>query len=261
MTPRFIGFFLFFSGGGPAGFSRPDCYNQARRRGLARPPCNNARKDSAVTQVQTECVLVVPTELFHRLGHFQGFSAEVERYWEALFSPENTSYRPRHEVEQDPGFKQLIPYVIFRYRDPQSRVHVFQYTRGKGQGEGRLHSKRSVGIGGHISADDVAGGESAGHATAAYQEGMRRELSEEVAIDTPYREQCVGLINDDLSEVGRVHLGVVHIFDVERPAVRPLEADIIEAGFRPLEDILADTTGFETWSQICLGALFGPRQA
>jgi predicted NUDIX family phosphoesterase len=214
-----------------------------------------------VSQVQTECVLVVPTELFHRLGHFQGFSTEVQRYWEALFSPENTSYRPRHEVEQDPSFKQLIPYVIFRHRDPQGRVHVFQYTRGTGQGEGRLHSKQSVGIGGHISADDVAGGDSSGHAMAAYQEGMRRELSEEVAIDTPYREQCVGLINDDLSEVGRVHLGVVHVVDVERPSVRPLEADIVEAGFRPLEDILADTTGFETWSQICLDALFGPQPA
>ena len=71
---------------------------------------------------------------------------------------------------------------------------------------------------------------------------MRRELAEEVAIDTPYTERCVGLINDDESEVGRVHLGVVHMFDVDRPSVRPLETDIIEAGFRPLDEILADTS-------------------
>jgi predicted NUDIX family phosphoesterase len=209
-----------------------------------------------VAQVQTECVLVVPTELFHRLGHFQGFSTDMDRYLGELFSPAHTSYRPRHEVEEDPGFKQLIPYVIFRHRDDQGRVSIFQYTRGKGQGENRLHSKKSIGIGGHISAEDVATDEHA-HATAAYEEGMRRELAEEVAIDTPYTERCLGLINDDQSEVGRVHLGVVHVFDVERPQVRPLEADIIEAGFRPLEDILADTSGFETWSQICLSALFG----
>jgi hypothetical protein len=50
---------------------------------------------------------------------------------------------------------------------------------------------------------------------------------------------------------------VVHLFDVQRPAVRPLEADILEAGFRPIEEILADTAGFESWSQICLEALFG----
>ncbi len=207
-----------------------------------------------MTQVQTECVLVVPTALFHRLGHFQGFSAEMDRYLGELFSPEHTSYRPRHEVEEDPGFKQLIPYVVFRYTDPQGRVHLFQYTRGKGQGENRLHSKKSIGIGGHISAEDVgAAGE--GLATDAYQEGMRRELAEEVAIDTPYTERCLGLINDDESEVGKVHLGVVHLFDVEQPHVRPMEDDISEAGFRPLDEILQDQDRFETWSQICLKAL------
>ncbi len=209
-----------------------------------------------MTQVQTECVLVVPTELFHRLGHFQGFSRDVEGYLGELFSPEHTSYRPRHEVEEDPSFKQLIPYVIFRHTDDTGRVHLFQYTRGKGQGEGRLHSKKSVGIGGHISVDDSAACETASHATTAYHEGMRRELAEEVAIDTKYREQCAGLINDDESEVGKVHLGVVHIFDVETPDVRPLETDICEAGFRPLDEIMADTSGFETWSLICLNALF-----
>jgi predicted NUDIX family phosphoesterase len=203
--------------------------------------------------VQTECVLVVPTELFHRLGHFQGFSCDVARYLNTLLNPRHTSYRPRHEVEEDPGYKQLIPYVIFRYCDAAGNVQLFQYTRGKGQGEGRLHSKRSVGIGGHISAEDSAEGT---HATAAYQEGMRRELAEEVRIDTRYDECCVGLINDDETEVGRVHLGVVHIFDVERPLVQPMEADLMEAGFRPLEEILHDTSGFESWSQICLDALF-----
>ncbi len=212
-----------------------------------------------MTQLQTERVLVVPAELFCRLGYFQGFSSEVERFLPELFSPQHTSYRPRHEVEQDPSFKQLIPYVIFRYRDDAGGVHVFQYTRGKGQGEGRLHSKRSVGIGGHISADDTAGGQQGDHAEGAYQEGMRRELDEEVAVEAPYTQCCVGLINDDETEVGRVHLGVVHIFDVERPDVRPREADILEAGFRPIDDILADTSGFESWSQICLRALFAEK--
>jgi predicted NUDIX family phosphoesterase len=201
--------------------------------------------------VQTENVLVVPTSLFHRLGHFQGFSRDVERYLGELFSPQHTSYRPRHEVEEDPSFKQLIPYVIFRHTDPDGGVHLFQYTRGKGQGEGRLHSKKSVGIGGHISLEDSAA------EANAYAEGMRRELEEEVAIETGYREQCAGLINDDESEVGKVHLGVVHIFDVDTPAVHPRETDICDAGFRPLKEILADTSGFETWSSICLKALFG----
>jgi predicted NUDIX family phosphoesterase len=206
-----------------------------------------------VPQEEIERVLVVPTEVFHRLGHFQGFCGEVDRYLDELLKPERTSYRPRNEVEKDPGFKQLIPYVIFRHVDSSGRPSVFQYTRGRGQGEGRLHSKHSVGIGGHISAID-----SGEHAVGnPYQEGMRRELEEEVAIDTPYTPRCVGLINDDQTEVGSVHLGVVHLFDVARPAVLPRETEIIECGFRPVEAILADMTGFETWSEICMKALFG----
>jgi len=202
-------------------------------------------------ELQTERVLVVPTRVFRRLGHFQGFSPDVDKYLAELLDPRNTVYRPRHEVEEDPSFKQLIPYVIFRHVDAAGRQLVFQYTRGKGQGEGRLHSKRSVGIGGHISADDAAAG------TAAYEEGMRRELAEEVILDTPAREQLVGLINDDETEVGRVHLGIVHLFDVERPAVRPRESEIVSAGFQDVQEILADASGFETWSKICLAALFG----
>jgi predicted NUDIX family phosphoesterase len=207
-----------------------------------------------VPEVLTERVLVVPTEVFHRLGHFQGFTAEVDRYLDVLFRPQHTSYRPRREVEEDPGFKQLIPYVIFRHRDGQGRLTLFQYTRGTGQGEGRLHRKQSVGIGGHISAVDAG----AGQAADPYREGMQRELDEEVAVETPYTSQCVGLINDDETEVGRVHLGVVHLFDVESPHVRPRESEIIQSGFRPVDEILADLEGFETWSQICVTALFGP---
>lgn len=199
--------------------------------------------------VQTEHVLVVPTPVFHAIGHFQGFCGDTERYLKGLLDPQHTSYRPRAAMEQDPAFKQLIPYVIFRHRDAEGRVNVFQYTRGKGQGEARLHAKRSIGIGGHISSDDSG-------AKSAYDEGMHRELAEEVIIDTTHRSQLVGLINDDETEVGKVHLGVVHLLDVDRPAVKPRESEIIEAGFRPVSELLADMSKFETWSQICLKALF-----
>ena len=202
-----------------------------------------------MSQVATEHVLVVPTAVFHRLGHFQGFCSDVDRYLKDLLDPAHTSYRPRSAMEQDPSFKQLIPYVIFRHKDEDGRTQLFQYTRGKGQGESRLHAKQSIGIGGHISAEDAA-------QASAYEEGMRRELEEEVRIDTPYCGQLAGLINDDESEVGKVHLGVVHLLDVQEPAVRPRESEIIEAGFRPVEDLLAGLGRFETWSQICLRALF-----
>lgn len=199
-----------------------------------------------------EHVLVVPTAEFHRLGYFQGFNRNVARYLPELFDPRHTRFRPRPDMEQDPGFKQLIPYVIFRHRDPQGTTFLFQYTRGAGQGERRLHRQRSIGIGGHISSIDGA------HFGEAYEEGMRRELAEEVVMEVTCAPRLVGLLNDDLTEVGKVHLGVVHLVELDAPHVRPREADLLDAGFQPLEQILADRSQFETWSQICLDALFAP---
>ncbi len=200
--------------------------------------------------VHAERVLVVPTALFRKLGYFQGFSPDVDRYLGELLNAANTSYRPRGEMEENPEFKQLIPYVIFRHRTPGGD-HVFQYTRGKGMGENRLHSKRSIGVGGHIAIEDQVSDDA-----VPYSEGMRRELAEEVIIDTPFTDRCVGLINDDETPVGTVHLGVVHLFNVDRPAVRNREEDILDAGFRPVQELLAGYDRFESWSQICLKALF-----
>jgi predicted NUDIX family phosphoesterase len=222
-------------------------------------PFAASRKESPVPvaaqdAVSVERVLVVPTSRFHALGHFQGFSDDMDRYLPALLDGEDLSYRPRGEMEQDPSFKQLIPYVLFRYVDAAGVVNIFQYTRGGGQGEKRLHAKRSVGVGGHISLEDAA--DRASHHDV-YREGMLRELTEEVQIATSYHELCVGLLNDDETPVGQVHLGVVHLCDVDQPAVTPREADILDAGFRPVNEILQQLDGFETWSQIVVKALFG----
>ena len=90
-----------------------------------------------------------------------------------------------------------------------------------------------------------------------FEEGMRGEIEEEVAIDTPYIARCVGMINDDETEVGKVHLGMVYLFDVESPKVEINEDELIESGFKPVDELLADLDGFETWSSITLKALFG----
>ena len=201
-------------------------------------------------QTAEEQVMVVPTERFHDCGYFQGFTSDADKYLGALLDPSQTQYLPRAQMEEDPSFKQLIPYCIFQHVDDAGNVSVFQYTRGKGQGESRLHSKRSVGIGGHVSTLDA--GES-----SPYDEGMRRELEEEISINTPYTQRLVGLINDDENEVGKVHLGVVHLFTVETQDISPNEEDICDTGFRPVNEMLENIEGFETWSSICLKALFG----
>lgn len=206
-----------------------------------------------MSTVAEERVLVVPTSEFHALGHFQGFSPEVSSYLPGLFESGQLSYKPRGEMEEDPSFKQLIPYVLFRYTGADDKPRLFQYTRGGGQGEARLHAKRSVGIGGHISTEDA----DAGTKEEVYREGMLRELSEEVVIEAPYTEQCVGLINDDETPVGKVHLGIVHIFDVENLNVHAREEDILGACFMPIDEILPELEHYETWSQIVVKALFG----
>ena len=216
-----------------------------------------------------EHVLVVPTHIFHSLGRFQGFSADVARYRDVLLHANNTQFRPRSEVEADPSFKQLIPYMIFCHTDTTGNVSIFQYVRGKGMGESRLHQKRSIGIGGHISAGDIHSSplmcENAmmrelhpgeGTMNDVYREGMLRELHEEVVLNTTFTEQCVGLINDDSTEVGSVHLGIVHRFDVTAPNVVSNEADLIESGFMPLEELRNYRDQMETWSAISLNALF-----
>ncbi|MGL4942052.1 MAG: phosphoesterase [Thermoguttaceae bacterium] len=213
----------------------------------------------------SENVLVVPTSLFHTLGYFEGFSRDADRYIPTLLSPANWEFRPRSEVEGDPSWKQLIPYMLLCYT-PQSAMsiappisgcfcdtsQVFCYVRGKGMGEGRLHSKRSVGIGGHISSVDGTSGD-------VYRDGMRRELEEEVEITSSYREQCVGLINDDSTEVGRVHLGIVHRFDLASPHVTPREPDLIECNFVAASELMTDLERFESWSAIALAALYRKR--
>jgi predicted NUDIX family phosphoesterase len=202
--------------------------------------------------VAEERILVVPTSLFHNLGHFQGFSRDIDRYWPRIVEGDHVEYRPRGEMESDPSFKQFIPYCLFRWTDANGTVHLFEYQRGGGSGEARLRAKCSVGVGGHISSIDAE----LGATHDVYREGMRRELDEEVIIDTAYNETVVGLINDDETPVGQVHLGMVHLCDVAEPNVRPREADIQGARFSPVADILTRFDQFETWSQIAVRALF-----
>ena len=99
----------------------------------------------------SERVLVVPTAVFHAAGLFQGFSPRADHYLPRLLTGEHLAYRPRDEVETDPSFKQIIPYVIMAHGG-----RVLSYVRGKRAGEQRLLGQRSIGVGGHINpADDL----------------------------------------------------------------------------------------------------------
>jgi predicted NUDIX family phosphoesterase len=195
-------------------------------------------------QKSDELVLVIPTAVLRDAGLFQGLSRDVEHYGPRLLDPQHFSFLPRGRAEDDPSYKQLIPYVVMKHGD-----QVFHYTRGQGGGEKRLRALRSIGVGGHINPVDHLLGEH------PYRQGMLREVSEEVTLGSAYSEKCIGFINDDATPVGQVHLGIVHVFDLESPSVERREADLMGAGFGPISSLMNELESFETWSRFVLAEL------
>jgi len=191
-----------------------------------------------------EYVLVFPSALIKGAGDFQGLSLDVDKYFNLIMDPNNHRFMKRKEVETDPAYKQLIPYVILHHGK-----NIFTYRRGKLLAEKRLMGNYSIGIGGHISVNDpnLFG--------TTYEQGLQREINEEIEIKSKYLVRIGGLINDDSNEVGKVHFGVVHILTLEKPLVIPREKSINETGFWNFSDLKKSIDKFENWSKICISGL------
>jgi predicted NUDIX family phosphoesterase len=196
-----------------------------------------------------ENILVVPRVILEELGLFEGLCFEAARYMPALLDPRNNLFLPRSAAEDDPTHKQLIPYLVIRHGG-----RLLHYTRGKSGGEARLHAKGSIGIGGHINDGDA---QAKHFDAAAYQRAVERELHEELAIAGVYHQESVALLNDDSTAVGRVHLGVVHLVDVDSDAIRPREDAISNLEFLTPEELSGRREDLEVWSRICLDGLTG----
>ncbi len=197
-----------------------------------------------------EHILVVPEPVINEIGQVDGFEADVDRFLGPILASDQLSFQPRGPMETDPSFKQLIPYVLLQWTNEQGEVMLFTYTRGGGSGEKRLHAKRSVGIGGHISQEDAVDG------ADPYTTGMQREIAEEIKLDSGYTETREGLLYDPSNDVGKVHLGVVHRFILESPNVESNEDDLAEGGFVSVADLKQDMDRLETWSQLAIKALY-----
>jgi predicted NUDIX family phosphoesterase len=189
-----------------------------------------------------ERVLCFERKLLEEAGVFQGLSLDVGKYLPVVTAASHLVYLNRSDAEQDKCYKQLIPYVLLICNDK-----ILRYRRGKGGGEKRLHGLYSVGIGGHISEEDNGLFSS----DRGYQEGMRRELMEEVAIDE-VKEATVAVINDDSTEVGQVHFGVVHVVRVADENVAGGRSGIASPEFIPITDAVKDLSIYESWSRFCL---------
>src|SRR5208282_3738959 len=197
--------------------------------------------------VAGENVLVFPRSIFERLGVFQGFRSDVDRYLPTILEPRNNSFLSRAQAETNPNFKQIIPYVVVT--DGKSILH---YVRGKKAGEQRLVAKGSIGIGGHINDEDHT---LFAFGLQAFQDAVKREVCEELTIHGPFDAKPVGLINDDSTEVGRVHFGVVHVLFRAPEKVKKNEQVITQVEFIPIEELKKRREQMESWSQLCLDNL------
>ena len=190
-----------------------------------------------------EEILVVPrTDLLPATG-LHGFSRTGLATYLSTIS-ERFLFVRRDRVENDPSLKQIIPYIVLRYGD---RIFLAQRTRGGA--EARLREKFSIGLGGHITRDDVS------DAADPVEAGMIRELTEEVEMPPGWRARPVGILNDDLEPVGRVHFGLVYLADVPTAAVRVREKDKLTGAFATLAEIRHVQARLETWSQFVLDGL------
>jgi predicted NUDIX family phosphoesterase len=140
----------------------------------------------------------------------------------------------RPVAEQSPDYKQIIPYVAIRNGDD-----YFLLKRTTKQTEARLHHKLSLGIGGHINPD-----------TPTVLGGLRKELDEEVAVEEPYELEFVGILNDDTTDVGRVHLGAVFVLDSPSRNVTVRETEKMSGSWVARGDLGPMRDSMETWSQL-----------
>lgn len=145
----------------------------------------------------------------------------------------------RADAEDDPSLKQVIPYLVLR---DASRWFLMRRTRAGG--DVRLHDLWSIGVGGHLNPGDrgVVG-------------GLRREWAEELVADFEPEFTPVGLLNDDTTPVGAVHIGFVYLADAAGRAVAIRETDKLSGAFVTTPQVAAVRDAMETWSRLVFDAL------
>jgi len=156
---------------------------------------------------------------------------------------EQGTFRPRHEAEDDPSWKQVIPYVVLR--DGQA---IFLMRRTRAGGDARLHDRFSIGIGGHVNPED-----------ADVHGGLVREWHEEIEADFVPSFEPLGVLNDDDNSVGAVHLGLVYAAEADGRPVAIRERDKLEGQFATWAEVAAVADKLETWSALLFEFLVARR--
>jgi predicted NUDIX family phosphoesterase len=189
-----------------------------------------------------ELVYVVPRSAVMGAQGWHGIrTAALDESLEAI--ARLGEYRPRAAMERDPTFKQVIPYLVLRDGE-----RWFLMRRTRAGGDERLHEKWSIGVGGHLNPGD-----------GGLDRGLLREWQEELVAEFVPAFRPVGLLNDDTTDVGSVHLGVVYIADAGGRAVAIRETDKLAGEFVETAVVAAGTDRLETWSRLVFEFLEGAR--
>ena len=148
-------------------------------------------------------------------------------------------FAERAAMERDPSFKQIIPYLVLR--DGES---WFLMRRSRAGVDARLHDSWSIGVGGHLNPGD-----------ADVPAGLRREWTEELDAAFVPTFTPIGLLNDDTTDVGTVHLGIVYVADARGRQVEVRERHKLSGSFATSTEVAAVADGLETWSRLVFEAL------
>jgi predicted NUDIX family phosphoesterase len=187
-----------------------------------------------------ELVLVIPRSSIMADPGWLGVTTEGLVGFETLVAREGR-YIPRSEAEHDRSLKQVIPYLVLR-----DGARYFLMRRTRAGGDARLHDLWSIGVGGHLNPDD---GGLAG--------GLTREWHEEVVADFVPDFRLVGLLNDDTTDVGSVHLGAVYEGDADGRPVVIRETAKLEGRFAGWDETARVRDGMESWSRLVFDRLEG----
>ena len=198
---------------------------------------------SATVKKLGEKVMVVAREDLFRDGIWNGIRTEnLQRYINLITSKHK--FLPRGQVERDPSWKQIIPYLIFEHDKK-----IFLMRRKADHSDLRLANFYSIGIGGHINKRDLKGTTGIKGTTGLINGWAKREFEEEINYSGKYRTEFLGLLNHDANDVGLVHTGLVIkvLGDSDKIAIK----DEHKSGeLVPISDAVKFYKQMETWSQI-----------
>lgn len=196
------------------------------------------KESSAAPAVHDEQILVVKRdELFSQYQAWNGLNRDNIDYFIKLIE-QKKEFMPRHLVEEDVTYKQIIPYLVFRYGE-----RYFLMQRQAQASETRLQNKYTLGIGGHIREEDIQHNNIFSWA--------HREFHEEVKYTDAMGFRPVGILNDDSNPVGQAHLGIVILIQGQTPDIQ-VKSELKSGKLYNVRELELYQERMESWSQILL---------